>query len=98
MSAPVKHTCPDIDKTIAAIKKAMKYAAYGMKGLNKDDEAYGSFREIEYVLDGEENRLEKLRKANDSLRVWGTELEKENMSLQNYIEELEQKLISIAAP
>lgn len=95
MGAPIKHTCPDIDKVIAAIRSAMKRAEYGMKGLSKQDEAYDTFREIEYVLDGEDNRLEELRKSNDILRKWGNELEEENNSLQNYIEELEKKLQAI---
>lgn len=92
MSAPVRHTCPAIDKTIAAIKSAMKSAADGMKYVSKGDDAYDCFWQIEYDLDGEEVRLEDLRSDNDELRKWGHELEQEINSLSNYVEELEKKL------
>lgn len=74
MSAPVKNTCPDIDKVITWIASAMKMAKDGRKAFPEADDL---FHDIYYELDGCEGMLEDLRKANSALRDWGYEMEKE---------------------
>jgi chromosome segregation ATPase len=75
MPAPVGHTCPDINKVIAAIKQAMKTAESARKNLNVDNEAHDYFHDIIYELDGLENVMEELRESNSQLRSWGEEME-----------------------
>jgi predicted nuclease with TOPRIM domain len=69
MSAPVKYTCPDIDRIIKDINDLLKIA-------NKweDESHYG---EAEYYLYDIPDKLEELRHSNSSLRDWGEDLEKE---------------------
>jgi uncharacterized protein Yka (UPF0111/DUF47 family) len=92
MSAPVKHTCPDIDKAIKKATGAIKTAEYGMKHVDKSSDEYDRFREIINDVEDIEPILEQLRSSNDELRKWGEELSDELHSSANYIEELEQKL------
>lgn len=77
MSAPVRHTCPDIDKVIDKIKAAIKTAEYGKKITESGSELYYCFDEIIYEIDYLESMLEGLRSDNDSLRSWGHDLEKQ---------------------
>ncbi len=92
MAAPVKNTCPDIDKVIKSINAAVKYANEGLKTFEKYSEPYELCRDILYEIDGIDGTLEDLRSANDALRTWGTELEEEVENAANYINELENKI------
>lgn len=74
MPAPVKNTCPDIDKVIRYIDDAMKIAHNGREEF---PEAKNYFRDIYNALDGVEDMLDDLRKDNAALREWGDDLEKE---------------------
>lgn len=96
MGAPVKHTCPDIDKVIKWIVSAMQVAKDGRKTFPEADDL---FQDIYDELDGCEGKLEELRRANDTLRNWGYELEKELKekeeriyTLESEVEELQQKI------
>lgn len=96
MSAPIKHTCPDIDKIVKWIASAMQIAKDGRKAFPDAD---GLFHDIYYELDGSEDLLEQLRRANDTLRNWGHELEKEVnekeeaiYTLEGEVEDLQQKI------
>jgi uncharacterized protein (DUF3084 family) len=87
MSAPVKHTCPDIDACVKRLKSIITESRrIEDDRLRKDIEW-----EADYVVD----ELEKLRKANGALRDWGEELEKELQDAQDEIyflnEESKQK-------
>lgn len=92
MAAPVKNTCPDIDKCIKWINSAIKTAEYGMKNCEKGSDEYDNYRSIISDIEDCEGMMEQLRSANDELRTWGTELEGEVENAANYINELEQKL------
>lgn len=74
MSAPVKHTCPDIDKAIKWINEARKIS---WDGKSEFPEACDSFRDIYDYIDDIGDILEDLRKSNDALRKWGEGLEDE---------------------
>lgn len=85
MSAPVRHTCPNIDKALKCIKQAwaeIKDAIDEKQTLNS----------IECELDMAADILEDLRNDNGSLRLWGHELEDEIKGLNDYVAELETRL------
>lgn len=83
MSAPVKHTCPDIDKAQKKLKSVMRSLAE----LDWEDKNY-TISELDDVDDA----LEDLRKSNDALRQWGEELDKELEEAANTISNLETEL------
>lgn len=86
MSAPVKHTCPDIDDCIKRLKSIIAESKrIEDEGLERD-----IIWEADYVID----ELEKLRKANGALRDWGEELEKEIQDKEDQIFYLEEELKS----
>lgn len=85
MAAPVKHTCPDIDKAIKCLKSAMD-------AVKENIEDRQTIRWIEIDIDSAIDHFEDLRKSNDALRTWGEELTDEIESSANYINELESKI------
>lgn len=85
MSAPVRHTCPNIDKALKHIKQAW----IEIKDAIDDKQIQNS---IECELDMAADILEDLRKDNDSLRTWGKEQEEEIKNLNDYVSELETRL------
>jgi hypothetical protein len=68
MSAPVRHTCPNIDKLIINVNTLLDLAK-----SNKEDTDFPE--EINCYLSDFEYELEKLRDSNSSLREWGEHLE-----------------------
>lgn len=88
MSAPVKNTCPDIDKCIVQIKEAIKAV---MRGRKEYPEAEDYFWDILTNIDDLEGRLEDLRKDNSALRDWGHSLESELHTAAETIAELENE-------
>lgn len=88
MAAPVKNTCPDIDRGIKALKQAMSEIRDGIE----DKQAV---RSIEIEIDTAIAYFEEVRSANESLRSWGKELEDEIESSANYINDLEEKVASL---
>jgi len=86
---PIKHTCPDIDKYIKAIKQVL-YKDRELEGLEYDD-LYSAAADMSYELESCIDYLEELRASNDELRQWGIE-EAENVDeLELKIEEIEQE-------
>ena len=98
--APVRHTCPDIDKCIKWIKDAMSSINSAMNHLDNIDDSYDvdnpngipdSVRlakdELRYAIGmiDFDGVLEELRSSNSELRDWGHDLVAE-------IEKLESKL------
>lgn len=93
MAAPVKNTCPDIDRVIKNLRQIQNAAKDGMKKFkNENDDAYELFKDCEWDIDDIIGELEDLRKSNSSLREWGESLTDELESSANYINELEQKI------
>jgi len=92
MSAPVKHTCPDIDRTITLLKDIQKEANYGMKCHDKTSDDYQRYKDIEWFIDDIVGTLEDLRSSNHELRSWGEELDKEIENSAEYISRLEEQL------
>ncbi len=94
MSAPVKHTCPDIDQVIKSIRMALKVTKNAMKQF-KGEESYVYFDEIDAELYMLEGQLEDLRDANKALREWGEELDAELQGAAETIFTLENQLREI---
>jgi len=90
MAAPVKNTCPDIDKIIKMIASIGSIAKDGMRETkSENDNLYQMFKDIEWDIGDIISRLEDLRSSNDALRTWGTELEGDVHSSAEIINELE---------
>jgi DNA repair exonuclease SbcCD ATPase subunit len=85
MAAPIKHTCPDIDKAIKHMKDALTEAL-----ANIEDQTARKW--ITSDIDSAIDYVEDLRSSNDSLRQWGKELEEEMESHANYTNDLEKKI------
>lgn len=90
MSAPVKNTCPDIDKYIKQIKWVLckRKDLQNMKESDLLDTAINMNDELENCID----YLEDLRASNDALRSWGTQLDEELEAAAATIAELEGKI------
>lgn len=94
MSAPVKHTCPDIDKAIKLIKEAIREADQGKK-LSDIDDMRESLRWVINQIEDLPYMLEDLRKANHSLREWGEATEDSLQKAEQTISDLESDLYDL---
>ena len=97
MAAPIKNTCPDIDKYIQWIKQALVKERYLQGYSEKEvfDAAVAMANELEECI----GYLENMRTSNGELRDWGTGLEEELhqaateiSNLEDKVAELEQKI------
>ena len=96
MSAPVKNTCPDIDRLIKLLRDIQHTAKEGMRESEKHSDVYQRFKDCEWDIDDIIYSLEDLRKANAALRDWGESLDSEVESLSNYVNDLESKIESLS--
>ena len=96
MPAPVKHTCPDIDKVIKALKDMGSTAKDGMNDSDRDSSHYQRYKDIEWDIDGIIDQMEELRNSNARLRDWGENTESANRDLEDEKWELEQKIIELS--
>lgn len=93
MRAPIKNSCPDIDKGI----KLLADIEFELKYLLKDIKAR-SIQDIEDVIDSACSRLkdiegqfEEARSVNSDLRSWAEEeLEKKEKEIEDLEEALEE--------
>jgi len=92
MAAPVKNTCPDIDKVIKWVKSAIKNAEQWVKITDRNSDENDYFRYIISDIEDVEGMMEELRSANDSLRSWGEELTNELEIAANQIYDLENEI------
>lgn len=94
MAAPVKHTCPDIDKCIKNIRFAIKIAKQGAGKVDLENDSHldDYFSDIINYIEDAESILENLRKANDALREWGEDLQSEVENMAYKLSEIENKL------
>lgn len=67
---PIKHTCPDIDKLIKGINEIQKLTKNYQK-IDEVDDLKDILSDVENILWDFEDKLEELRRANDTLRDWG---------------------------
>jgi spore cortex formation protein SpoVR/YcgB (stage V sporulation) len=101
MTAPIKNSCPDIDKGIAIVKQI----AFYLDPISRDIKSY-SINDIEEVIDNVlamssdiEMHFEEARSVNSDLRSWAEEevekKEKEIEMLREELEDLEMELEDI---
>ena len=88
---PIKHTCPDIDKLIKGQAEIMKLIRNYQK-IDDIDEFKDIISDIENILWDFEDKLEDLRKSNDTLRDWGISEAEEVDKLEDKIYALENEL------
>lgn len=89
--APVRHTCPDIDKYIKSIKWAM------CRDLSKlsESELLNVAETMNSELDDCIGYLEELRSSNGKLRDWGHDLVSDLEWQDKEIEKLEEKVTAL---
>ena len=88
---PIRHTCPDIDKLIKGISEIQKIT----KNFQKIDEVEylkDILSDVENILWDFEDKLEELRKSNDTLRDWGISEAEEVDKLESKIYVFENEL------
>ena len=88
---PIKHTCPDIDKLIKGQSEIMKLIRNYQK-IDDVDEFKDIISDIENILWDFEEKLEELRKSNDTLRDWGISEAEEVDKLEDKIYVFENEL------
>ena len=87
---PIRHTCPDIDKIIKGLNEVQK-TTKGYDRIDSVDELKDIISDIENILWGFEDKLEELRKSNDTLREWGISEAEEVDKLEDKIYVLENE-------
>lgn len=93
MSAPVKYTCPDIDRIKESISDIVKQMS---QTDTAERETLSDWIDTLYsIAGGRRCDLEDLRSANSSLRDWGEDLEKEVEELKDEKYQLELKVESL---
>ena len=96
MSAPVKITCPDIDKAIKLlnplINQIIKLKEYDYESAQTMKDLLS---ECENAMSSAVGYFEDLRQSNDALRNWGKEMEEEAETLQVQVNELQEQLTNI---
>ena len=96
MSAPIGNTCPDIDKVIKRLSPLIKQIGnlksydYENTELLKD-----ILDECRWEMDNAVDTFEDLRKANDTLRSWGQQMEEEAENMSVELKELQEKYDNI---
>jgi len=88
---PIRHTCPDIDKLIKGQNEIMKLIRNYQK-IDDIDEFKDIISDIENILWDFEDKLEELRRSNDTLRDWGISEAEEVDKLEDKIYALENEL------
>jgi hypothetical protein len=89
MAAPIKHTCPDINRVIKLLKDIQSTAKEGMKANRDNYDNEQRFKDCEWDIDDIIGSLEDLRKANAALREWGEGLEAEVVELDRQLTAIE---------
>lgn len=95
-NAPIKNTCPDIDKVVSAVKTIQRLCK--LDGTETEEDLVNIISDIESEIFGQDGAMEELRDANSRLRDWGNseheranESEEEAYSLRKEITNLEEE-------
>jgi len=88
---PIRHTCPDIDKLIKGISEIQKITRNFQK-IDEVEDLKDILSDVENILWDFEDKLEELRKSNDTLRDWGISEAQEVDKLESKIYVFENEL------
>lgn len=88
---PIKHTCPDIDRYIKAIKGEIVTDRY-LEDMN-ESELLETAAAMNSQLEKCINYLEDLRDANATLRQWGIDEATKVDNLEYELDEVKEKLL-----
>ena len=93
MGAPIKHTCPDIDKVIKRLNELRVNVNDTIKKIESslDD----MLNEIDGELSHVEDSLEELRSDNSALRDWGYQSEGKVNELEERVSDLKWELDNV---
>lgn len=87
MSAPVRHTCPNIDKVLKSLSAARGALKEALQCNDEEDIKY-AIKVADDELSGLDWDIESLRTDNALLRDWGHDLEKRIDELEEEVSEL----------
>lgn len=87
-TAPIKHTCPEIDRYIKFIKQAI-YKDSQLRSLN-ESELFKVASDMSTELEACIDYLESMRESNKILRDWGEELYEKVDELEEEIKALNE--------
>ena len=90
MAAPIRHTCPNIDKTIKRLKTIREHMDDMVSHMND------MVKWVESELSDIEYELEELRSDNSSLRDWGHEQEDRVKELEEELKKHKEEVEKIA--
>lgn len=88
-------TCPDIDRVIHWIRRALKAAEDALRA-DPNEQTEELAKEVETALDGWDSTLEELREANSGLRVYGEYWKDEADKRTAKVDELEEREIELS--
>ena len=87
---PIRHTCPEIDEIVKGIIEIQKVTK-NYDRIEDIDDLQNIISQTENILWGFEDRLEELRRSNDTLRDWGVLEAEEVDRLENEVYELKNR-------
>lgn len=93
MSAPIGNTCPDIDKAIKRLSPLIKQIG-SLKSYDYENTEWlkDLLEECRWEMDNAIDVFEEMRKANDTLRSWGQQMEEEAESMSVELKELQETI------
>lgn len=94
MSAPVRHTCPYINKLIKKANDPIKWLSDALK-MDDIDAIKSIIEDAIYEIEDIEGMAEDLRSDNDSLRTWGHDCESRISELECINSLLESEISSL---
>lgn len=98
MAAPVKETCPDINRMQRELRRAISDLRSAVDQVKRfdDEDASGVAADIDYAADAiasiVRGDLEEIRDSNNELRKWGQQLEAEPEEARSELAEALQEL------
>lgn len=94
MLAPIRHTCPAIDKQIVELKFQIRELECIDNDIDKELQK-DILSNVLYYMNNLFGFFEEMRTANDTLRSWGEEMENKYCELQDELNELENKMTDL---
>lgn len=97
MGAPIRNTCPDIDRVIKSIQGRIK-CLNQIGDIDEDSDFESIDSELDDTiefLDGLMDEFESIRRSNATLREWGEGLETEQESAAQTISDLDDRVAEL---